>query len=110
MATVTSSLQIPFPTNDDWDTYHQMVEEKIKQTCTDLKATRKGDTVGEIIRFQVADGYAQYIVVQENPLKIMHIHEGDAYEASHILIRGLNLSDVIDMVGREKAIAAMFSR
>ena len=109
MATLTTSLEIPFNSQEDWNEYDHRVNTTIQQVCEDLKVTRKGDMVGEIIRFQIAfasscgASFARYMVASEKPLKLMHINEGDGYQVSPILIRGLILSDVKDMVKRERA-------
>ena len=38
-----------------------------------------GKNSGEIIRFPVADGYAEYMVLQMRPLGLIHLPLGDAY-------------------------------
>jgi len=48
-----------------------------------------------IMRFHVADGYALYEVVKEQPLTIRHIPCFDAYEAEPALIRGLRYDDLV---------------
>lgn len=40
----------------------------------------KGKNVGEIVKFAVADGYAEYMILSMRPLKLIHIPLGDAYE------------------------------
>jgi len=50
---------------------------------------------GNIMRFQVADGYALYEVLKEQPLTIRHIPYSDAYEAHPALLRGLEYSDLV---------------
>lgn len=67
------------------------------------------DIVGEVIRFQIADGYAQYMVWSVKPLELIHLPLGDAWSIPEAHARGLRLSDVRDMVEREKRIAALFA-
>jgi len=38
-----------------------------------------GKNFGEILKFQVADGYARYMVVSMRPLRLMHLPLDDAY-------------------------------
>ena len=65
--------------------------------------------VGEVIRFQVADGYAQYMVWSVSPLNLVHIDLMDGYRIPDAHARGLRLADVKAMVERDKAIAALFA-
>lgn len=62
------------------------------------KARCKGDCVGEIIDKVVADGYAQYMVESEKPLRLIHLPFGDGYSAGAVWERGLRLTDVRQMV------------
>ena len=79
--------------------------EALRATCTD-----QDDVVGEIIRWQRADGYAEYMVVNTKPLELVHLDTGDGYEVEAPLIRGLNLSDVRGMVESERRINDLFAR
>ena len=68
-------------------------------------ATRanKGGIVGETVRFQIADGYAVYVVWSERPLQLVHVNTGDGYAISGAHMRGLTLADVRALVGQERA-------
>jgi hypothetical protein len=68
---------------------------KLAEWC---KSRNKGDCVGEIVRWGVADGYAQYMVECEKPLRLIHLPFGDGYSAGKIWERGLRLNDVRQMV------------
>ena len=59
-----------------------------------LRQKRKGDAIGTIMRWGVADGNAQYIVVKQKPLMLSHIEVGDAYAVPYMMIRGCRLSDI----------------
>lgn len=37
--------------------------------------------VGEVIKFQVADGYAEYMVVSTKPVQLIHLPFWDAYQS-----------------------------
>ena len=57
----------------------------------------QGDaTVGGLIRFEVADSYAYYLVTSEQPLKLQLIPYG--YEVADAHIRGLRRADVLELV------------
>jgi len=63
----------------------QKYAEESKQYIADLKQHikdmgYKGKNVGEIVRFAVADGYAEYMVLSMRPMKLIHIPLDDAYE------------------------------
>ena len=68
-----------------------------------------GDTVGEVVRWQRADGYAQYMVLSEKPLRLVHLDLGDGYGVEAALLRGLTLATVQGMVQRERALRDLFT-
>lgn len=67
-----------------------------------------GKLVGETIQFQIADGYAVYMVANENPLNLLHINYGDGYQIPDAHARGLNLTEIRRMVKSEKAMNKLF--
>lgn len=67
------------------------------------KALEKLFAEGRAIRFQVADGYACYLVRRFKPLVLQHIQFGDDYEISDATIRGLRRADVEAMIAQELA-------
>ena len=70
---------------------------------------RPATLVGEIVRFPVADGYAQYMVWRQQPLQLIWIELGDAWSAHNALIRGLRVKDVKAQVDADKRLAALFA-
>ncbi len=72
------------------------------------KQRKIGSVVNEVISFPRGDGYAQYVVVSEKPLKLMHLPFGDAWQADPITIRGLRLTDVRFMVARSATLKKLF--
>ena len=63
------------------ETYNKDCERYISDLTKHIKDMGyKGKNVGEIVRFAVADGYAEYMVVSMKPLSLVHIPLGDAYE------------------------------
>ena len=73
----------------------------------DFSAYCKANTV---IRFQIADGYATYLVESVSPPVLRHIRFGDNYQAHDATIRGLRAVDIQDMLDREARMAALFNR
>lgn len=74
------------------------------------EAPSKNPMVGKVIRFPVADGYAQYMVLSTKPLALMHIESGDAYSIPAAHMRGLNLTEVKKLVKYEEGMAKLFSK
>jgi len=62
--------------------------------------------INAVIHFPYADSHAQYLVVKDKPLRLMHLPFGDAWQVSAATIRGLRLGDVESMVARNDAIRA----
>jgi hypothetical protein len=63
---------------------------------------------GKIIRFPVADGYAQYMIW--TPTKWIHLDEVDGYQADAATVRGTRAVDVDAMLDRERRMAELFGR
>jgi hypothetical protein len=68
-----------------------------------------GELVGEVVRFQIADGYAQYMVWTEKPLALVHLPIYDAWSIPTAHARGLRLTDIRAMVQRENNLRAIFA-
>lgn len=106
-----SHIMAPSLSIDSLDTYHAacgdytaaVVEWAIDNTPS------TSDLVGEVIAFSVADGAAEYVVMNTRPLQLIHLEIGDAYAASDITLRGLRVSDVRSMVKSSRALADMFA-
>lgn len=65
--------------------------------------------VGEVVRFHVADGYAQYLVWSTSPLQLIHLELGDCWQIPEAHARGLNLSDIRALVERDKPLKKLFA-
>lgn len=100
------SIEIPTDYSGEWREREQRAISAVQKV---VRETHKGDLVGEILRWQRADGYAQYMVVCQKPLILAHLAIGDAYQVESPLIRGLTLTDVREMVEREHRIKELFS-
>lgn len=72
------------------------------ELAAEARDANSGDTVGEIVRFPVADGYAEYMVWQESPLQLIDVGGPDGYSIPAAHERGLELSDIRDMVARDR--------
>jgi hypothetical protein len=70
-----------------------------------------GKLTGEIVRFPIADGAAQYMVAEGQKKTILiwlEIH--DAWNIPDAHARGLNKTDIKNMVTRNERMAALFGR
>lgn len=52
---------------------------KLKEWC--LNRNSEQECVGEVIRFPVADGYAEYMVAAIKPVQLLHLPYMDAYQS-----------------------------
>ena len=91
-------------------------EEKIKTQERALTTLQQhadslalGCLPGAMIRFQVADGYAHYIVTSTAPLTVSHINWMDGYRIPEAHIRGLKATDIAEQVRRQRAMKALFA-
>lgn len=71
------------------------------------KVDPDGDLTGALIRFQVADGYAVYVVSKHEPLTLQHVPYMDAYQADAATVRGVNKNTVRSQIMRERAFTNM---
>ena len=68
----------------------------------------KGKNVGEIIKFPVADGTADYMVLNMKPLQQVHLPLGDKWEFSYVHL--LTAKEVQDKIDQQKRMAKLFGR
>ena len=95
----------------DWNNYdHEVHEQMEEKFFKDLKAyvlkRKKVKNVGEIIGFQVGDGYAKYMVASMKPLELIHMPLGDAWEFQYV--QNLKAKDVQDLIDQAKKMAELF--
>jgi hypothetical protein len=68
-----------------------------------LKANKyTGPLAGKVVRWPIADGYAEYMVVSLRPLTLIHLPLGDAWRMPAPFERGLTAADIRDQVERAK--------
>jgi hypothetical protein len=74
------------------------------------EASERGEIVGRIIRFPVADGHATYQIAKVKPLTLRHVDYIDGYSISAAEIRGLRIGDVEQMLDYERRLFAIFGK
>lgn len=88
---------------------------KLKQYETKLKnwlvarcerGEKSTESVGEILYFPVADGYACYMVACLKPLQLIHLEVGDAWVFEYA--NRLTLKDVKEKIKANKKLAEIF--
>jgi len=72
------------------------------------KAGFTGKRTGEIVSFQVADGYAQYMLGDGKKSCLIHLTYGDAY--SYRDVQFLPKAEVLKRIDAGKRISALFAK
>ena len=94
--------------SDDRITINAKVEaykEAVKAWLTSIGY--KGPKTGGIARFQVADGYAEYMLGDGKTSILIHLDMFDGYQYQHISY--LPKKEILDAIKREEAMAALFA-
>ena len=76
--------------------------EKLQEWC---RTTGQGDLAGEVWRYPVADGYAEYVIHKTRPLTIIHVGTGDAWNIPEVVRRGLSATLIRQEVDQAKKLA-----
>jgi len=89
--------------------YEKRVNEFIENLRTHIKKLGyTGKNSGEIIRFQVADGYAQYMILSMKPLSFIHLELDDCYGFQYIHL--MTQKEVENEIKKMKAIKKIFNK
>lgn len=91
----------------DWEEASRIQDENRLYMRSELRKKYDGEYVGEIIKFGVADGYAEYMVMQERPLQLIWLADGDSYSIHPDMIRGLTLDTVKHQVEADRKLARL---
>ncbi len=86
-----------FHKDEDWEDYNK----RVKKIYDSIDKDR-------IVKFPVADGYAEYYVVSFKPLVLQLIPIYDAYQIPSAHMRGLRLSDVNKNIDARKTMRKLF--
>ena len=99
MASQIGQFKIPITLQENWRTY----EDDFNLAIAKIKLVAKkhggnGEYVAEVLKFSVRDGYAYYVVMQEEPLQLAHIAVGDNYTLPNAEVLKLTMVDITKMV------------
>jgi hypothetical protein len=93
----------------NYSEYEKNCEKYIEKLKEHLKKMGyKGKNFGEIIRFPVADGTADYMVISMRPLKLVHLPLGDAWDFQYAHL--LTAKEVNEEIAQQKALEKLFSK
>jgi hypothetical protein len=90
--------------NDIKDHENRLREWVVKRCIDGGKPTKH---VGEVIKFPVADGYAEYMVACMKPLQLIHLEYYDGYSFEYA--NRLKAKDVEDKINQQNALKKLFT-
>jgi hypothetical protein len=108
-----SKYAYPMPTRqpgENWRTHSDREMDALADFQAKSNALAENEVVGGLIRFQVADGYAYYLVTKESPLTLEWVPFGDNWQVSAPTIRGLRKADVLGMLAWERKMSSLFGK
>jgi len=112
MATIYAApeeIKVPkmdFANVQQWKKDEEKYIEELKAFCEECNSG--GKNVGEIIRFPVADGHAEYMVASMKPVELIHIPLGDCWDFQYA--HRLTAKDVQEKIDQQKRLAQLFSK
>ena len=68
----------------------------------------KGKRVGEIVKFAVADGYAEYMVLSMRPMRLIHLELYDGYQFPYAHL--LTASEITKKLDAQILMEKLFSK
>lgn len=78
----------------DFRVHMQEEEAWENQVIEWARANGSGKYAGEVFRWQIADGYARYVIYRLRPLELIWLGTGDAWQMPDVVARGLTAADV----------------
>lgn len=87
---------------DDSQTRWDAEQVKMNDLSKVSDALPPGEIVGAVLQFQIADGYAIYVVTKAKPLTLTHVNFLDGYAIPHAHVRGITKADVLSQLESRK--------
>ena len=79
--------------------------ERLKKWCIERNDQKN---VGAVIKFQVADGYAEYMVAATKPVQLIHLPYWDGYQSEFAHL--MTAKAIQQKIDQEIALAKIFSK
>lgn len=79
--------------------------DKLKKWCIERNPDQKN--VGEVIKFPVADGYAEYMVAATKPVELVHLPFWDAWQSETAEL--MTAKAIQDKIDQKIAMAKLFA-
>lgn len=102
-----STIKKPVMDFTNFEAYKADNERFVNELKEVLLKRKKGKNVGEIIRFPVADGYAEYMVASMRPLELVHLPLYDAWHFEYV--DRLTAADVKAKITQQKNLQKLFA-
>ena len=109
MATIYSAPDAIIKPELNWTNvpaYRKACEKYIEDLRAYCIKRRKGKYTGKVIQFQVADGYAQYMVAGNKPLELIHIDLWDGYQFEYAHL--LTIKEVAERIIQQEKLRKIF--
>jgi hypothetical protein len=102
MAKYGGEYRLPPVDYANWsrDSEHEQAFKRLLKVSDSLA---EHEVVGGMLKFQVMDSYAWYLVTKRSPLTLKHVDYMDGYTIPDAYLRGLRIEDVEYQLDRERA-------
>jgi hypothetical protein len=106
---VPDGIKAPNPFEDRAN-YDEREKLYIKQVQALAKERTKDDCkeCGKVIRFQVADGYAEYVVMSLKPVELIHLEHMDAYQFQYVDL--MTAEKIREIIKKQEALNKLFGK
>jgi len=105
----SSPTEVPQPAFDysNFEASQTAEDQWVEELRAFCQRRKKGKNIGKIIRFPVADGYAQYMVASMRPIELLHLPIGDAWQYQHAHL--LTVKEIQKNIEAEEALNEFFN-
>jgi hypothetical protein len=112
MAKLTGAVPFPKANYEDYKTSDKAQTAAYKALEDRSNSLPDGELVGALVQFQIADGYAVYVVssVGANTVELKHVPYGDGYQIPAAHMRGLTKKDIAQQVESDRRFNKIFKK
>lgn len=105
-----SGIQCPEIDWKDMEEYQKKCDAYVKQLQTYAKQVGKQSYSGKVVRFQVADGYAEYVIIKllKKGCELIHINTMDGYQDPNV--EYISKEGFINKLKQQEAMEKLFNR